>query len=157
MHDAWNRWTRFFVALLLSLVVALVGACGGDDGEGTAGGDAEQTQPEEDESPTPTKKADGKEEDKEGSNGKAKATKGAKDPSLVTGLVLSVEQKGDTVSSFVLRDEKTGKRYEILIDPKIKYGFDLHHLVDHQEGKLPVSVKIEKRGDEFYAKFIVDA
>lgn len=62
-------------------------------------------------------------------------------PNQVTGLV--VETDAETI--------------DILIDPGIDYGFDLHHLSEHESTGDPVRVKIEDRGGILYALRIDDA
>ncbi|MGH2821360.1 MAG: hypothetical protein ACRDJ5_11970, partial [Actinomycetota bacterium] len=73
----------------------------------------------------------------------------------VTGLVTDVATKGGEVTAFSLKAK--GKSYRFLIDKEIDYGFDLHHLEDHLQEKLPTGVEYEDRGNGLYALSILDA
>ncbi len=83
--------------------------------------------------------------------------RGTEAPSRVTGLIVSLEETGGEISSFVVRDEATEEEYEILIDPEFDYGFNLNHLIEHEEGELPVEVGLESRDGKLYATEILDA
>lgn len=81
---------------------------------------------------------------------------GAADEGQLEGNIIKVETTGlHEISGFTLQGG--GKRYEIVIDPERDYGFDLHHLMEHQDDKLPVRVSVEERNGKLYALEIEDA
>ena len=141
--------------LALGLALSL-GACGNDDTPG--GSEANQTSEETpDETAPPKGESDGdkgkkgKGEDKEEDEDEPEA------PSTVTGLILSLDEEGEEITAFTLRDDETGTEYEVLIDPNVEYGFDLHHLVEHQDGELAVTVGLVERDGKLFATEILDA
>ena len=72
----------------------------------------------------------------------------------VQGLITDIEvQDGRTVAITVdSGDEST----RILTPADVDYGFDLDHLEEHRDEKLPVSVKVQERGGEEIALTIED-
>jgi hypothetical protein len=85
----------------------------------------------------------------------APAPDGQESPGETTGPVTEVEIEGDAVVAFVV--ESQGESYRFLVDSSIDYGFDLHHLEEHQTSGDPVLVEFEQRGDGLYALAILDA
>ena len=76
-------------------------------------------------------------------------------PERVTGLVTEVRPSSGAVEAF--RVETTLESYEILIDPRRSYGFDLRHLDEHRATGDPVVVRVEQRDGAAYAVSIEDA
>jgi hypothetical protein len=73
-------------------------------------------------------------------------------PERVTGLIQEVKRGGSgKITAFTVRG------YEIRIEPRRDYGFDLEHLVEHQVQRLPVRVTLDERDDGLYAVEILDA
>jgi hypothetical protein len=73
-------------------------------------------------------------------------------PERVTGLISEIERGDDNrITSFTVRE------YEIRIDPRRDYGFDLEHLVEHRVRRHPVRVTLDEREDGLYAVEILDA
>jgi hypothetical protein len=108
---------------VLSCLVLLGVACGGDEPEEEQGGD----------------------------------TVAAQDaPDQVTGVLLDVQSESlDEITGFTLKDGD--QVYEILIDDRIEYGFDLGHLREHLRTGDPLSVPLEAREGNLYAVSIDDA
>ena len=90
-------------------------------------------------------------------NDDASVDEGPPAPERVTGLIVSIDDEGGRVTSFVVHDEATDQDFEIFIDPDVDYGFALGHLIEHEEGELPVEVGLESREGELYATEILDA
>ena len=75
-------------------------------------------------------------------------------PDRLTGVVTEVRPSSGAVEAFTV--ETTFEAYEILIDPRRDYGFDLRHLDDHRATGDPVVVRVEQRDDAAYALSIED-
>jgi len=76
-------------------------------------------------------------------------------PERITGVVIDVRPGSGPVRSFAV--ETSFQTYEVLIDPRRDYGFELRHLDEHRETGDPVAVELEERDDDVYAVSIVDA
>ncbi len=77
-------------------------------------------------------------------------------PEQVTGIITAIGRGDDgAIESFTLR---AGRRtFDIRLDPRRGYGFDLRHLEDHRAANWPVRVRLEQRDGEVYAVEILDA
>jgi hypothetical protein len=76
---------------------------------------------------------------------------------MVTGLIVAIERDdAGEIRAFTVeaRDER---RYEIAIDDRRDYGFDLEHLAVHREQELPVLVRLEETRGTLFAVEILDA
>ena len=80
---------------------------------------------------------------------------GNDDLTQVTGLIVSIQGRGNNVRSFRLRSGD--KTYEIRIAPEVDYGFQLGHLRAHESSLYPVRCTVERRGSRLYALEILDA
>jgi hypothetical protein len=78
-------------------------------------------------------------------------------PSALTGLIVEIEGAGSDVDSFTLEEAAGGETYEIRIASDVDYGFDLSHLFQHLNERLPVRCALEERDGDLYALEIVDA
>jgi hypothetical protein len=73
-------------------------------------------------------------------------------PERVTGLIEEIERgRAGEITDFTVRG------YEIRIDPRRDYGFDLEHLVEHRVQRDPVRVTLDQRDGGLYAVEILDA
>lgn len=75
----------------------------------------------------------------------------------VRGRVVEIEfdHYHENVMSFTL--ESGSRRYEIRAPFRIKYGFDLRHLVDHQVSREPIVVIADRTEEGLTALSIQDA
>ena len=73
----------------------------------------------------------------------------------MTGLIVAIDGTGSNVHGFTLASG--GERYAVVTPRDVDYGFDLAHLREHLEQRLPVTCVLERRGDELVALEIVDA
>ena len=74
----------------------------------------------------------------------------------IEGLISSIEEQGDGRPVAITVESDDGSR-RILLADDVDYGFDLKHLEEHREQKLPVSVKVQERNDRTVALKIEDA
>jgi hypothetical protein len=77
-------------------------------------------------------------------------------PQRVTGLITEVRRDEGRIASFTVETTED-RRYDISIDQNRDYGFDLEHLEEHREQRLPVLVRIDERDGMLYAAEILDA
>ncbi len=77
-------------------------------------------------------------------------------PDQVTGVITTIGRgaEGD-IQRFVVR--QGDRAFEIRIDPRRDYGFDLGHLEQHRASEWPVTVRLEQRDSAVYAVEILDA
>jgi hypothetical protein len=76
-------------------------------------------------------------------------------PSKATGVIVDIDTEGlGELRAFKLKDGD--QTYEIRIDPKIEYGFNLDHLHEHRATAEPVAVTIDERDGILYATSIDD-
>ena len=73
----------------------------------------------------------------------------------VTGVITTIDPPEGDVESFIIDSDDAG-RVEVLIDPEVDYGFDLHHLHEHLESGDPVIVDLDARGAVLFATAIED-
>jgi hypothetical protein len=74
----------------------------------------------------------------------------------VTGLITRIARGADGgIHQFTVR--QGAESFEVLIDPRRDYGFDLEHLEQHQASDWPVTVRLEQRDGALYAVEILDA
>ncbi len=77
-------------------------------------------------------------------------------PDQVTGLITDITRGTDGgIQQFAVR--QGAESFEIRIDPRRNYGFDLEHLEQHRASDWPVTVRLEQRDGALYAVEIVDA
>jgi hypothetical protein len=78
-------------------------------------------------------------------------------PKTLTGVITEVSWNEDhtQVESFLV--DSRSEVYEIRIDPRVDYGFDLSHLEQHRETHDPVRVQLREREGELFAQRIDDA
>ena len=72
----------------------------------------------------------------------------------VEGLISKIEEQDGRPTAFTVTAD--GGETEILIAEDIDYGFDLKHLEEHRDQKLPVSVKVQERNGRKVALKIED-
>lgn len=69
--------------------------------------------------------------------------------------MVDIEPSGGGFSAFTVTTDAGEERF--LIDDSIEYGFDLAHLIEHRDDRLPVEVRYETRGGKKVALRIDDA
>lgn len=76
-------------------------------------------------------------------------------PEKITGVVVEIDSAGlGDVDGFTIK--RRSETFQIHIDESIDYSFPVGHLHQHRTGAEPVTVEIEKRGDDLYATSIAD-
>ncbi len=77
-------------------------------------------------------------------------------PDQVTGLITQISRgAGGDIRQFAMR--QGAEAFEIRIDPRRNYGFDLEHLEQHRASDWPVTVRLDQRDGALYAVEILDA
>ncbi len=77
-------------------------------------------------------------------------------PDQVTGVITEIgRNRSGAIQRFSVRQGT--RSFDVRIDPRRDYGFDLEHLEQHLTSDWPVTVRLEPRGGALYAVEILDA
>ena len=77
-------------------------------------------------------------------------------PTVVEGMIVSLEHDAGTLRSFTVR-AADGETHELFVADDVAYGFDLNHLRQHRAEGAPVRCDVEERDGRLVALTIEDA